>query len=380
MSRTVMIMAGGTGGHIYPALAVGDALRAKGWNAVWLGTRNGMEAQLVPAHGGYEMAWVSIKGLRGKGFLRLLATPALLLLAMMQSARAIFRHRPDVVIGFGGYTALPGGLMASLLAKPLAIHEQNSIAGLTNRVLAGLADRVLVAFPDPFGERVKDEGGRMKGGLKKLISSFIPHPSSLELVGNPVRAEIGNLAEPEQRFAGREGKLKILVVGGSLGAAALNETLPKALALIPAEQRPLVKHQAGKANYDKLQALYRDAGVEAEVLPFIDDMAAEYAACDLTICRAGALTVAELAAAGVASILVPFPHAVDDHQTGNARFLSEQGAAILLPQTELSAEKLARTLNELNRDRLLAMAQAARKLGKPDATDLVARACEELAK
>lgn len=220
----------------------------------------------------------------------------------------------------------------------------------------------------------------MKGGLKKLISSFIPHPSSLELVGNPVRAEIGNLAEPEQRFAGREGKLKILVVGGSLGAAALNETLPKALALIPAEQRPLVKHQAGKANYDKLQALYRDAGVEAEVLPFIDDMAAEYAACDLTICRAGALTVAELAAAGVASILVPFPHAVDDHQTGNARFLSEQGAAILLPQTELSAEKLARTLNELNRDRLLAMAQAARKLGKPDATDLVARACEELAK
>ncbi len=370
MSRTVMIMAGGTGGHIYPALAVGDALRAKGWNAVWLGTRNGMEAQLVPQHGGYEMAWVSIKGLRGKGVLRLLATPALLLLAMTQSARAIFRHRPDVVIGFGGYAALPGGLMASLLAKPLAIHEQNSIAGLTNRVLAGLADRVLVAFPDAF----KDEG--RKPGWKGLL----PKAKQVEWVGNPVRAEIGNLAEPEQRFAGREGKLKLLVVGGSLGAAALNETLPRAVALIPVEQRPLVKHQAGKANYDKLQALYRDAGVEAEVLPFIDDMAAEYAACDLMICRAGALTVAELAAAGVASVLVPFPHAVDDHQTGNARFLSEQGAAILLPQTELDAGTLARTLNELTRERLLAMAQAARKLGKPDATDLVAKACEELTK
>ncbi len=379
MSRTVMIMAGGTGGHIYPALAVGDALREKGWKAVWLGTRNGMEAQLVPAHGGYEMAWVNIKGLRGKGLLRLLATPALLLVAMAQSARAILRHRPDVVVGFGGYAALPGGLMASLLAKPLAIHEQNSIAGLTNRVLAGLADRVLVAFPDPFGVRKKDEGGRMKGGVKKVLSSFIPHPSSVELVGNPVRAEIGALAEPQQRFGGREGKLKLLVVGGSLGAQALNETLPQALALIPVGQRPLVKHQAGKAHYEKLLALYRDSGVDAEVVPFIEDMAAEYAACDLVICRAGALTVAELAAAGVASILVPFPHAVDDHQTGNARFLSDQGAAILAPQKDLSAESLAKTISGLSRDRLLAMAQAARKLGKPDSTMLVAKACEELA-
>lgn len=369
MSRTVMIMAGGTGGHIYPALAVGDALRAKGWNAVWLGTRNGMEAQLVSAHGGYEMAWVSIKGLRGKGFLRLLVTPVLLLLAMAQSLRAIFRYRPDVVIGFGGYTALPGGLMASLLAKPLAIHEQNSIAGLTNRVLAGLADKVLVAFPDAF----KDEG-RELGWKAKL-----PKAKQVQWVGNPVRTEIGSLAEPEQRFAGREGKLKLLVVGGSLGAAALNETLPRALALIPAEQRPLVKHQAGKVNYDKLQALYREAGVDAEVLPFIDDMASEYAACDLMICRAGALTVAELAAAGVASLLVPFPYAVDDHQTWNARFLSDQGAAILLPQNELNAGKLAQTLNELNRDRLLSMAQAARKLGKPDSTAMVAKVCEELA-
>jgi UDP-N-acetylglucosamine--N-acetylmuramyl-(pentapeptide) pyrophosphoryl-undecaprenol N-acetylglucosamine transferase len=284
-----------------------------------------------------------------------------------------------VVIGFGGYTALPGGLMASLLVKPLAIHEQNSIAGLTNRVLAGLADRILVAFPDPFGERMKDEGGRMKGGLKKRFSSFIPRPSCVEMVGNPVRAEIGVVADPAQRFAGREGKLRLLVVGGSLGAAALNDTLPRALALLPVEERPVVKHQAGKAHFDKLQALYREAGVEAEVVPFIEDMAAEYAACDLVVCRAGALTVAELAAAGVASILVPFPHAVDDHQTGNARFLSEQGAAILAPQRELSAESLARTLSELNRDRLLAMAQAARKLGKPDATMLVAKACEELA-
>ena len=369
MSRTIMIMAGGTGGHIYPALAVGNALREKGWKAVWLGTRNGMEAQLVPAHGGYEMAWVNIKGLRGKGLLRLLATPALLLVAMAQSARAILRHRPDVVVGFGGYAALPGGLMASLLAKPLAIHEQNSIAGLTNRILAGLADRVLVAFPDAFNDTGRSMGWK----------AHLPKAKRTEWVGNPVRTEIGNLAEPQQRFGGREGKLKLLVVGGSLGAQALNETLPLALALIPAEQRPLVKHQAGRAHYEKLQALYRDSGVDAEVVPFIEDMAAEYAACDLVICRAGALTIAELAAAGVASILVPFPHAVDDHQTGNARFLSDQGAAILAPQKDLSAESLARTISGLSRGRLLTMAQAARKLGKPDSTMLVAKACEELA-
>ncbi len=366
MSRTLMVMAGGTGGHVFPALAVAEHLRGQGWSVVWLGTRAGMEATLVPRHG-IPMEWLTIAGLRGKGLLRALLTPFMILVALGQSVRAIFRHRPDVVLGMGGFAAFPGGLAASLLGRPLVVHEQNSVAGLTNRVLGGVADRVLVAFPEAFRQ-----GG---GGWQRVL----PAPRRTEWCGNPVRPEIAALPEPEVRFAGREGPLNLLVVGGSLGAAALNETVPRALATLPAERRPRVVHQTGRDKAEGVAALYRELGVEADVRPFLDDMAAEYGRCDLVICRAGALTVAELAAAGVASVLVPFPHAVDDHQTGNARFLAESGAAVLLPQTELDADGLAARLAGFDRTGLLAMARAARALGKPDATEQVARICAEQA-
>lgn len=352
MSRSILIMAGGTGGHIMPGLAVADILRAQGWRVTWLGAPNSMEAELVPKHG-YEMAWVNFSGLRGKGLLRMLLLPFNLLVALWQSAVAIFRHRPDVVLGMGGYITFPGGMMAALLCRPLAIHEQNSIAGLSNKVLARIAQRVLSGFP---------------GVLPKAA-----------WCGNPVRGEIAALAEPQQRYAARGGKLNVLVVGGSLGAKAINETLPQALALLPEDSRPNVLHQTGKQHFAAVQQLYRQSSVQADIRPFLDDMAACYANADLVICRAGALTVAELAAAGVASILVPFPFAVDDHQTGNARFLSERGAAVLLPQTELNAEKLAQLLRELSRERLLAMAQQARSLAKADAAQAVANICKELA-
>jgi UDP-N-acetylglucosamine--N-acetylmuramyl-(pentapeptide) pyrophosphoryl-undecaprenol N-acetylglucosamine transferase len=357
-------MAGGTGGHVFPALAVADCLRGQGWRVVWLGTKNGMEAKLVPQKG-YEMEWLDFSGVRGKGFIRLVFLPLQILRAFFQSAAAIFRQRPDVVLGMGGYTAFPGGMMASLLAKPLAIHEQNSIAGLTNRVLACLADRVLVAFPGAFA-----------GSKDKPLLCARP---KTEWCGNPVRAEIAALPAPDVRLEGREGRLRLLVVGGSLGAQALNEMVPKALAHIPAERRPEVVHQAGAKHVDALRQNYAAAGVEADVRAFLDDMAQMYAWCDVVVCRAGALTVAELAAAGAAGILVPFPHAVDDHQTTNARFLSEAGAAILLPQADLTPEKLAGLIASLERPKLLEMAQAARKLAKPEATAAVAKACMELA-
>jgi UDP-N-acetylglucosamine--N-acetylmuramyl-(pentapeptide) pyrophosphoryl-undecaprenol N-acetylglucosamine transferase len=363
-SRTILIMAGGTGGHVFPALAVADSLRQKDWRVVWLGTRAGMEARLVPEKG-YEMAWVKFAGMRGKGVLRWAALPFMLLLAMWQSAAAIFRIRPDVVLGMGGFTAFPGGLMASLLAKPLVIHEQNSVAGLTNRVLACLADRVLVAFPSAF-----NNPGDKPIGCRKPAMTWC---------GNPVRADIATLPAPEQRMAGRQGKLRLLVVGGSLGAAALNDAVPQALALMAEADRPEAIHQSGARNLEKLQANYAAAGVAADARAFIDDMAQMYAWCDVIVCRAGALTLAEVTAAGVASVLVPYPHAVDDHQTGNARFLSENGAAVLLPQTELNAEKLAELLHGFTREKLLAMAQAAKKLAKPEATATVAQACMELA-
>lgn len=347
-----MIMAGGTGGHVFPALAVAGYLSAQGWRVVWLGAKTGMEATLVPKHG-YEVAWVRFSGLRGKGIVRAALLPFNLLIAFWQSARAILARRPDVVLGMGGYISFPGGMMASLLMRPLAIHEQNSVAGLANKVLARLADRVLQAFPDAL--------------------------PGAQLSGNPVRAEIAALAPPRARFAARAGRLKLLVLGGSLGAQALNETLPRSLALLPDALRPEVTHQAGAKHIETLRAAYAAAGVRAEALDFIDDMARRYGEADLVICRAGALTVAELACAGVAGILVPYPHAVDDHQTTNAKFLSARGAAILLPQPELSAQRLADLLRGLTRERLLEMAEKARALGKPDATELVARACMELA-
>lgn len=348
-----MILAGGTGGHVFPGLAVADEMRSRGWEVVWMGSRGGMEARLVPAHG-YRMAWIHARALRGKGLAAKLLLPLNLLLAFWQSARAIFAVRPDVVLGMGGYVAFPGGLMASLLAKPLAIHEQNAIAGLTNRVLRGVADRAFEAFP---------------GALKNA-----------EWTGNPVRAEIAGIALPAERYTSRSGPLKLLVVGGSLGAQALNYALPRALALIPQDARPQVVHQSGKANLDALREHYGTAGVQGELVAFIDDMAERYAAADLVICRAGAITVAELCAGGVASVLVPFPHAVDDHQTANAMFLVGQGAALLLPQHEVAPEKLAALIGSLDRQKLLAMAENARRLGKPDATRIVAERCIEMAR
>jgi len=345
-------MAGGTGGHIMPGLAVADILRSQGWQVTWLGAPNSMEAELVPRHG-YAMAWVKFSGLRGKGLLRLLMLPFNLLIALWQSAAAIFRHRPDVVLGMGGYITFPGGLMAALLRRPLVIHEQNSIAGLSNRVLARLAQKTLSGFPDVL-------------------------PNAI-WCGNPVRSGIAALPDPQTRYAARAGRLNLLVVGGSLGAKALNEVLPQALALLPEDARPIVIHQTGKQHFATVQQLYQQAGVQADIRPFLDDMAGSYANADLVICRAGALTIAELAAAGVASILVPFPFAVDDHQTHNARFLSGHGAAWLLPQNELSAEKLAQLLREVTREKLAAMAQQARAVAKPDAAQQVAQVCAELA-
>jgi UDP-N-acetylglucosamine--N-acetylmuramyl-(pentapeptide) pyrophosphoryl-undecaprenol N-acetylglucosamine transferase len=348
-----MIMAGGTGGHVFPALAVADDLRARGWRVVWLGARTGMEATLVPQHG-YELAPIRFAGLRGKGLVAKLLLPLNLLVAFWQSLRAIRAHRPDVVLGMGGYIAFPGGMMAALLGRPLAIHEQNSIAGLANRVLAGVADRVMVAFP---------------GALPRSLPT-----------GNPVREAIARVAPPAQRFAGRSGPLRVLVVGGSLGAAALNERVPQAIALVPAGERPHVVHQSGAKPLDALRAGYAAAGVTADLRPFIEDMAQAYADADVVICRAGATTIAELAAVGVASILVPFPFAVDDHQTTNARYLADAGAAILVQQRDVTAESLAATLRGLTRDRLLDMADKARALGKPGATRAVAEACTELAR
>jgi UDP-N-acetylglucosamine--N-acetylmuramyl-(pentapeptide) pyrophosphoryl-undecaprenol N-acetylglucosamine transferase len=349
---TILIMAGGTGGHVFPGLAVADELRSRGWNVVWMGSRSGLEARLVPARG-YPMEWIRAVALRGKGVVAALLLPLHLLAGFWQSARAIFRLRPDVVLGMGGYVAFPGGMMASLLARPLAVHEQNAVAGLANRVLAGLADKVLVAFP---------------GALRNA-----------EWSGNPVRADIAAIAPPAERYAGRCGRLRLLVVGGSLGAQALNEAVPRALGLMAPAERPAVVHQAGERQFAALRAHYARAKVEGELLPFIEDIAPRYAAADLVICRAGAMTVAELSAAGLAGVLVPYPHAVDDHQTANARFLSDQGAAILLPQAELAPESLAALLRSLDRARLADMAARARSLGKPEAARIVADRCVALA-
>ena len=351
MSRSILIMAGGTGGHIFPALAVADRLREQGWQVTWLGAPDSMEAELVPKQG-YEMALVRFSGLRGKGLLRKLLLPLNLLIALWQSAVAIFLHRPDVVLGMGGYITFPGGMMAAFLRRPLVIHEQNSVAGLSNKVLARVASRVMSGFPDV---------------LPKAI-----------WCGNPVRSSIAALPEPQPRYAARSGKLNVLVVGGSLGAQAINQAVPQALALMSEELRPNVVHQTGRQHHAAVVQMYQQAGVKADIRAFIDDMAESYAAADLVICRSGALTVAELAAAGVASLLIPYPSAVDDHQTHNARFLSERGAAVLLPQTALTAEKLAQWLGEQRREKLLAMAQQARGLARADAAAAVAALCTEI--
>ena len=348
---TLLIMAGGTGGHVFPGLAVAEVLRWRGWRIVWMGNPDGIEARLVARHS-IEFAPVAFKALRGKGVQRKLALPVALGSALAQARREIARIRPDVVLGMGGYVSFPGGVAAALAGIPLVIHEQNSIAGLANRVLARLARRVCCGFPGVLG----------KG----------------EWTGNPLRAEITSLLPPAVRFAGREGPLRLLVLGGSLGAAALNEVTPQGLALLPPEQRPQVCHQAGEKHIDALRSAYAAAGVAADCVAFIDDMAGAYAWADLVVCRAGALTVAELAAAGVASVLVPYPHAVDDHQTSNARFLADVGGAFLLPQDELTAKTIS-LIGNYHRGQLLQMAERARELARADAAVAVARACEEVA-
>ncbi len=351
-SGTLMVMAGGTGGHVYPAMAVADYMKEHGWNIVWLCTEGGMENKLIEGKK-YDKAMMTMSGVRGKGLLGWLLLPVKLATAFKQSIAAIHKHQPNVVLGMGGFAAFPGGLMAKCLGKPLVIHEQNSIAGLTNKVLSLLANRVLAAFPSAFVNKA-------------------------ELVGNPVRRDITQLISPEQRYSQRTGKLNLLIVGGSLGAQALNEVLPKALASLPRETFNVV-HQAGEKHIAALQANYKEADVAADAKAFINNMAEMYAWADVVICRAGALTVAELACVGVASILVPFPYAVDDHQTYNAQYLSDASAAKLIQQTEFNVQKATEILRGLTREVCLEMAIKAKQLAKPEATATVAKICMEVA-
>jgi UDP-N-acetylglucosamine--N-acetylmuramyl-(pentapeptide) pyrophosphoryl-undecaprenol N-acetylglucosamine transferase len=359
MTRKVaMVMAGGTGGHVFPALATARVLKRRGFDIVWLGTARGIEARLVPAEG-IPVEWLSVSGLRGKGAITLLVAPVRLVVAISQAMRAIRKHRPRVVLGAGGFASGPGGIAAWLLRRPLVVHEQNAVAGLTNRVLARFATRVLEGFPGSFGRGVK-----------------------AERVGNPVRPEIVAVTPPERRYAGREGRARLLVFGGSQGAARLNAVLPAAIGELPVDLRPQVLHQTGRHNYDETVQAYRARGIEADVRPFIDDMASAYGWADLAVCRAGALTVAELAAAGLPAILVPFPAAVDDHQTRNAQYAVRAGAACLLPEGELTPISLARVLRELleqGRPRLEQMAHAARGTAIVDADERLADACVQAA-
>jgi len=352
MSKTLMVMAGGTGGHVYPAMAVADYLKAQGWTIVWLATEGGMENRLIEGKG-YQKAIITMQGVRGKGLLGWMLLPIKLLKALSQSYQAIRQYQPNVVLGMGGFAAFPGGLMARLLSKPLVIHEQNSVAGLTNKLMSKIATRVLAAFP---------------GALNKAL-----------VLGNPVRADIAMAAAPEARFSEHQGALNILVVGGSLGAQALNDLIPQALANIPKALRPVVIHQAGVKHIDALEANYQKHGVSADCRAFIDNMAEIYAQADFVICRAGAMTIAELSAVGLGSLLVPFPYAVDDHQTTNAVYLAENNAAFLIQQKELTADKLVQVFLQLTRNQCLKMAKQARALGKPDATANVANVCMEVA-
>ncbi len=352
----VMILAGGTGGHVYPALAVARSLERMGMPVVWMGTREGLEARVVPA-AGIPIAWLSVGGLRGKDLSAWLLAPFNLSIAIAQAVRILLQYKPRAVLGMGGFAAGPGALAAFILGKPLIIHEQNALAGFTNRLLAPLASRVLEGFPGTFRGR-----------------------DSL-YIGNPVRGDIAALPPPEQRMPGRASRMRLLVLGGSLGAKKLNDVVPEALQQIPAEERPEVWHQAGHSQIDGAVMGYRLAGVEARVDAFIDDMAAAYAWCDLVVCRAGALTIAELAAAGVGAILVPYPFAVDDHQAANARFLSEAGAAIMVRDNALDAARLKALLagfmreGSIDRQRLLDMARAARRQAHVDASEQVAQVC-----
>ncbi len=355
--KRVMIMAGGTGGHVFPALAVADELRQRDVEVSWIGTAHGIEAKLVPA-AGYKLSEIKVRGLRGNGVLGWLMAPFKVVKAVLEAGSLIRQLKPDVVMGLGGFASGPGGFAAWLMGKPLMIHEQNAIPGLTNRLLAKLADKVLTGFPDSFEKKV-----------------------DAEWVGNPVRKSIEELPEPQHRQTAKTGRLKLLVLGGSLGARSLNTCVPQALAKISAEQRPEVIHQCGSKHSDDCRQSYKDAGVEANVKEFIEDMADAYGWADLVICRAGALTVAEVSAAGIASILVPYPYAVDDHQTHNAALLVDANAAILMADQSLDADVVAKTISRLSGDRegLLNMANAARQVAKIGTAAYVAGLCMEAA-
>ncbi len=356
-NRPILITAGGTGGHVYPGLAVARALQAQGIPVVWMGTPEGLEARVIP-EAGIDMVYLSVNGLRGKSKLTLLLAPFQLARALFQSLGIMFSTRPAAVLGMGGFVAGPGGLVAALMGKPVVIHEQNAIPGLTNKLLSRFSKKILEGFPGTFKGRKNATG-----------------------IGNPVRQDIASLPHPVHRLGDRWGRINLLIFGGSLGAQALNEIVPLALGELPVDKQPEVRHQAGKNKDAATRALYEKMSVKAEITPFIEDMAEAYEWADLVICRSGALTVAELAAAGLASVLVPYPFAVDDHQTANAKYLSEHGAALLMPQEELTKESLAEILADLgnNRDRLIEMSIAARNLAKPQATDEVAAICAELA-
>lgn len=354
--KNILIMAGGTGGHIYPALAVAENLKEKGFQLFWLGSEKGMETRVVPEYG-YPLLKINVSGVRGNGFLRLLLAPFMLIIALCQAMLIMIKVRPVVVLGMGGFASGPGGLAAWLMRIPLLIHEQNAIAGLTNRLLAPLAVRVMAAFPEAFKESEK-----------------------LTITGNPVRESITDIKVPEQRFSERDDNvLKVLVLGGSLGARKLNQIIPEAISNLGSEIQYEIKHQCGEQHVTDTKQAYEKYDVNVEVLPFIKNMAEVYTWADIVVCRAGALTVAELAATGVAAVLIPFPYAVDDHQTFNANYLAKEGAAFLIQETELNSEKITALLIKLYKapEQLLQMASKARALAKPTATADVARHCME---
>lgn len=355
--RRFLMMAGGTGGHVFPALATARRLQELGHEVQWLGSAGGMEERLI-SDTDIPLSVISVSGLRGKGRLALLLAPFRLVRALWQALGVVRKVKPDCVIGMGGFVTGPGGMAAWLTRRPLLVHEQNAIAGMTNRILARFAKTVMEAFPGSFGE----------GAITRCT-------------GNPVRSDVAELPAPDERMAERKGKVRVLVVGGSLGAQAINQKVPAAVARLADEKRPEIRHQCGERNHEAALEAYENAGVEASVEPFIKDMAEAYAWADLVVCRAGALTVSELCAAGVGAILVPFPHAVDDHQTRNADYMVKAGAALLMPQNKLTEDLLADTLADLlgNREHIIDMARAARTLARPDATERVVNYCLEAA-
>lgn len=351
MKRPVLIMAGGTGGHVFPALAVADVLKQKGVPVVWLGTKKGIEARVV-VDAGYDIRWLSVSGLRGKNKLSLIFAPFKLLRACIQALKVMIEIKPIAVLGMGGFASGPGGLMAYLTRRPLLVHEQNAVPGLTNTLLSKMASIVMESFPDSFKNK-----------------------KSVKLIGNPVRSNIAEIEKPAQRLKDRKNDINILVVGGSLGAAVLNNTVPEMKSILSESTGVNIWHQTGNRNFDETMAVYKRFDVEARVDAFIDDMSEAYQWADVVICRAGAMTISELAIAGVASILVPYPFAVDDHQTANANYLVNSKAAILMPQNELTAEKLKEIVMSLTREKILKMSEAAKTCAKPEAAEKVAELC-----